>query len=153
MTHWSEQSAASKCPMDISQFGVLIVLQKLRAQIHTWRIGTAGDLDNSEAAQLIGTLRALGTAARTAGLDAYGCICLHLAEQIADLRMGGRLSRNTMKLLSEWGIYSDCYLRHPREPGVVMTMIMHLNHPKWRSPFCPLEQNMLSRALLDPSTQ
>jgi hypothetical protein len=53
MTHLSEQSAASKSPLGISQFGVLIGLQKLRAQIHTWRSGTASDLDNREAEQLI----------------------------------------------------------------------------------------------------
>jgi hypothetical protein len=153
MTHLSEQSAVSKFPLGISQFGVLIGLKKLRAQIHTWRSGTACDLDNSEVEELICTLRGLATAARTTGFDAYGCVCLHLAEHIEDLQRSCRLSRSTMNLLSEWGAYSDSYLRHPREPTVVMTMIMHLNHPKWRSPFCLTEQYMLSRALLSPATR
>ena len=148
-----EQGAVSQFSPGISQFGVLMDLPKLRAQIHLWRSGTARDLDNSEVEQLIGTLRDLAATAKTTGFDAYGCVCLHLAEHIADLQRCRRVSRSTMKLLSEWGACSDSYLRHPREEAVVMTMIMHLNHPKWRSPFCLTEQNMLSRALLSPANQ
>jgi hypothetical protein len=153
MTHVSEQSAESKFPLGIRRFGVFADLHKLRAQIHTWRSKAACDLKNSEVEELICNLRGLANSARTTGYDAYGCVCLYLAERIEELQLSCHLSRSTMKLLNEWGVHSESYLRHPREPTVVLTLIMHLNHPKWKSPFCLTEQNMLARALLSPATQ
>ena len=136
--------------MGVGQFDVLICLQNLRDQIGDWRGGTAADPDGGEIDEILWTLRGLAIAARTTGFNAYGCICLHLAEQIEDLHRDGRWSILALTLLRVWVEYSDSYLRHPSEPAVVMTLIAQLNCAEWGSPLCQVEEDTLYRALLNP---
>ena len=134
----------------IGAFDVLACLQNLRDQIGKWRNGTAGDPDGAQTDEILWLLRGLAIAARTTGFNAYGCICLHLAEQIEDVHCEGRLSLQTLTLLRVWAEYSDSYLRHPSEPAVVMTLIAQLSSEEWGSPFSQAEEDTLYRALLNP---
>jgi hypothetical protein len=129
---------------------VLVCLQNLRDQIGDWWSATAGDPDGGQVDEILWTLRGLAIAARTTGFNAYGCICLHLAEQIEDRHRDGRLSIQALALLRVWVEYSDSYLRHPSEPAVVMTLIAHLSCAEWGSPLCQVEEDTLYRALLNP---
>jgi hypothetical protein len=122
-----ENCAESGSAVDVGQFDVLICLQNLRDQIGDWRNGTAANPDGGEVDEILWTLRGLAIAARTTGFNAYGCICLHLAEQIEDLHRDGR-----------WSIHA------------LMTLIAQLNCAKWSSPLCQVEEDTLYRALLNP---
>ena len=125
-------------------------MQNLRDQIRDRRSGIIDDPIATELKGILWAIRGLAVAARTTGYNAYGCMCLHLAEQIEDLHGNGRLSRGTLDVLSAWVEHSDGYLRHPSEPVAAMALIAQLNHPQWGSPPCEMEQDILSRALLNP---
>lgn len=145
-----ENYAESRFAVGVGQFDVLACLQNLRDQIADRRNGTADDLDGGEIDEVLWTLRGLAIAARTTGFNAYGCICLHLAEQIEDVHRDRALSALALQLLRVWVEYSDCYLRYPSEPSVVMTLIAQLNCAEWGSPLCQVEEDALYRALLNP---
>jgi hypothetical protein len=129
---------------------VLTCVQNLRDQIRNWRSATIGDLGSGEIEEILWAARGMAIAARTTGFNAYGCVCLHLAERIEDLQRNGRLARSALDLLSEWVEHSDHYLQHPSESAAVAALVELLNHPQWGSPLCEMEQEMLSRALLNP---
>jgi hypothetical protein len=129
---------------------VLACLQNLRDQIGDWRNETVFEPDGRTLDEILWILRGLAIAARTTGFSAYGCICLHLAEQIEDIHRHGRWSIQALTRLRVWVEYSDSYLRHPSEPAVVMTLIAQLNCAEWGSPLSRFEQDALYRALLNP---
>jgi hypothetical protein len=129
---------------------VLTCVQNLRDQIRDLRRPTIGDLGSVEIEEILWAARGLSIAARTTGFNAYGCICLHLAERIEDLQRNSRISRSTLDLLSAWVEHSDHYLRHPSESAAVAALIELLNDPQWGSTLGEMEQGMLSRALLNP---
>jgi len=129
---------------------VLTCVQYLRDRVRDGS-ATVGDLDSSAIEEILWAVRGLAIAARTTGFNAYGCMCLHLAEQIADLQRNSRISRSTLDLLGAWAEHSERYLRHPSEPAVVTAFIAQLNHPEWGSPFGEMEQDILSVALLSDS--
>jgi hypothetical protein len=131
---------------------MLACLQNLRDEIGERRNGTGVDPDGAEVEEILWILRGLAIAARTTGFNAYGCICLHLAEQVEDAHCEGRWSVQTLTRLWVWVEYSDSYLRHPSEAAVVMTLIAQLNCEEWGSPLCQLEEDTLYRALLNPFT-
>jgi hypothetical protein len=131
---------------------VLNSMQTLRNQLRDWRSGTIGDPVGTEIEEILWAMRGLGVAARTTGYNAYGCMCLHLSEQIEDLHCDNRLSRTTLDLLSAWVEHSERYLRDPSEPVAVTALVAQLNDPRWDSPLGRAEQDMLSRALLNPFT-
>ncbi len=144
-----ERGAEFGSPPDAISFYVLNCLQNLRDLIREWGGGTADDPQSGEIEEICWAVRGLAIAARTTGFNAYGCICLHLAELIEDLHRGGSVS-GTLQLLGEWAEQSERYLRYPSEPAAAMTLIAQLNHPQWGSQFCQFEQDVLSRALLNP---
>jgi hypothetical protein len=129
---------------------VLACLQNLRDQLGEWRHGTVVDPDGALGEEILWMLRGLAIAARTTGFSAYGCMCLHVAELIEDVHREDGSSAQTLTLLRVWAEYSDCYLRYPSEPAVVMTLIAQLNSEEWGSPLCQVEEDTLYRALLNP---
>jgi hypothetical protein len=127
-------------------------MQTLRNQLRDWRSGTIGDPIGTEIEEILWAMKGLAFAARKTGYSAYGSMCLHLAEQIEDLHCGNRLSRTTLDLLSAWVEHSERYLRDPSEPVAVTALVAQLNDSQWDSPLARAEQDMLSRALLNPFT-
>jgi hypothetical protein len=127
-------------------------MQILRNQLRDWRSGTIGDPVGTEIEEILWAMKGLAVAARTTGYNAYGSMCLHLTEQIEDLHCDDRLSRTTLDLLGAWVEHSERYLRDPSEPVAVTALVAQLNDPRWDSPLGRAEQDMLSRALLNPFT-
>jgi hypothetical protein len=136
----------------VSESYVLNSMQNLREQLRVWRNGTIDDLVATESEEILSAMKGLAVAARATGYTAYGCMCLHLTELIEDRHGDGRLSRSTLDSLSTWVEQSERYLRDPYERAAIAALVAQLNHPQWGSPLCQAEQDMLSRALLNPFT-
>jgi hypothetical protein len=150
--HHALRCAELELAPGVSHSYVLNSMQNLREQLRVRRNGTIDDLVATESEEILSAIKGLAVAARATGYTAYGSMCLHLTELIEDRHGGSRLSRSTLDLLSAWVEHSERYLRDPSERVAIAALIAQLNQPRWGSPLCQAEQDMLSRALLNPFT-
>jgi hypothetical protein len=125
---------------------LLIWLQYLRVLLD--RLRSVVGLKGIVAEEVLRTVRELGIIARAASLNAYGCLCLGLAEQMEDLAYDEHSARAVLGLLGEWVDHSERYVCQPSDPQTVRALIEGLNGSAWRAPFDNAERDMLIQALL-----
>ena len=125
---------------------VLTWLQYLRVLLDQWR-STVG-LKGIVIEEVVWTTREMGIDARAADWNAYGCLCLHLAEIVEDLACDDRSARRALELLSAWVGHSERYFGQPCNLQTVRTLLEGLNGSTWHSPFDWAEQDMIFQALL-----
>jgi hypothetical protein len=125
---------------------LLIWLQYLRVLLDRWRsvVGLKGIV----AEEVLWTIRELGITARAANLNAYGCLCLDLAEQMEDLAREDRSARGVLDLLSEWVDHSERYVCQPSDPQSVRALLEGLNGSTWHAPFDKAERDILIQDLV-----
>jgi hypothetical protein len=131
----------------MGQFEVLTRLRSLRNRIEEWQADDLPILRTSESEELQWVARGLAIAARIARFDAYGALCLHLAELLEN---ASATPREALVWFSQWVLLSSDYIRDPR-PVAVAGLLAHINDPRWHSPFDETERALLSHALLEPA--
>jgi hypothetical protein len=123
-----------------------IWLQYLRVLLDRWR--SAAGLKGIVIEEVIWTTRAMGIDARAADWNAYGCLCLHLAETVEDLAWSDRSALRALDLLSTWVDRSEAYISQPSNLQTVRSLLEGSNGSLWYSSFDESELVLLLQALL-----
>jgi hypothetical protein len=103
--------------------------------------------------EVVWTIREMGIDARAADWNAYGCLCLHLAEIVEDLACDDPSARRAWDLLSAWVSHSGRYIGQPSNLQTVRTLLEGLSGATWHAPFDWAEQDMIFQALLRGSVK
>lgn len=124
---------------DLGGFQVRFRLQYLRSKV---QYGTD--------TEILGSLRGLAEAARSAGMEGFSTMCLQVAERISSSAPPDAWRGAGISLLADWVDLSDRYMRRSWDPVAVSDLIDQFRRLLGRAPFPQPALGMLVNSLLMP---